>query len=237
MSARPWLNVTDAVLVDMTEDDASAIDDAWTAFHERQGCEQDVDDGSWSHNAAKCRPADRQPPGIADRWDRLGKACDERGCEWPADADGWTHVPGCRFRRRIESKDDTRKEIGLNVHRAEENAIPEKPLRVLRAIAAAGLADETPSIDVMAGRPWLCEQTGLEDGEVKAAVAYLIRNRHLEQIEPERIALGFLRRYAIRGRHNGRPANWYRILPPPAPIEPRTPAYDRLDAVLAEVAS
>ena len=118
-----------------------------------------------------------------------------------------------------------------------QNELPAKPLEILRAIAAAGLGDRTPSIDVMAARPWLTEQTGFSDGEVKAALKLLVGRGYIQPIEPEQIALTFKRNYAVRGRKNGRPAQWYRLLPPPVQLEALTPDYGALDAVLAELSA
>jgi hypothetical protein len=237
---RPWKQLRDLDIVAMNEEEAWEYGVGWDDFHKDKGCAQSND--GWNHTG--CAPRDRKDPGIVERWERLVGQCDARGCEWPTGADGWTHVEGCRF-WQFESPDDARRRIATNVNHATEHCIPENALKVLRALATTGLGTEeshVPSIDVMASVPYLAQRTDLSEMQVRRALARLTNLGYIKPLEDiENIGLDFMRRNARKLRAQavkpGRPANWYRIQPPPAaiPEPPEKLDYSRLDALLAAV--
>lgn len=229
---RPWKKLRDADLLELDDDSAFEYSQAWDDFHTDKGCVQ-AEDGTWNHTG--CDPRDRQDPDTYGRWEQAGKECVARGC-WPEGAQEWAHVETCRF-WRWASKADAEEAILGRVKHAMENGLPENALKVLRAIADTGLGDDeshTPSVDVMASRSYLVEQTGLSDPQVRRALSWLVNHEYLLLLHNvEDIGLDFMRRNAKRLRREGpgRPANWYRVLPPPKPVEPMRPS-GRLDKLL-----
>jgi hypothetical protein len=227
VKSRPWANVKDRDLIAMSHTEAEDLDIAWEEAHELKGCDVVAN----THRG--CTTRDRTKPGVATRWFDLVAACRERGCT--TDGTTWQHAATCLFARRgrITSADEAKEAVAMTVKRATDDPdIPPKHLTVLRAIAAAGLGHTTPSIDVLASRAYLREQTGLTDGEVQAALAWLKRHRYIAHVAEDEISMRFVRRAAERARQFGHTTNVYRLLPTPDAFEV-TPDYDQLDTLLA----